>query len=540
MGYDLLIRNGRVIDGTGNPWFRADVGVVGDRIVALGRLSDEAAVVLDAGDQVVCPGFVDMHTHSDLMVFVEPTLPPKLQQGVTMEVITQDGKSAAPVSRQTEPVWRRILAAVDGNPPIEWAWTDLGSYMQALEQAAPAMNLATMVPYGNVRSLVYGFDPGAPDAQQVEHMKELVALAMEQGAFGMSAGLIYQPQMYSTTEELTELCRVVGRYNGMLAVHMRNEGDLLLQATDEVIRICLESGCTLHISHLKVLGQRNWHKGPLLMEKLERARAMGLDLTFDQYPYTAASTALHAILPPWVTEGGVEKILQRLGNRKLRTRIAWEIEHLVGEQRPTEDPVMRFWENFAASAGWKSVRITSVGLAENKPMEGRSVADLAAERGMAPVDFVFDLLVQEACNVSMAAFISSEENVKRMLGHELGMLGSDGLLVGKPHPRAYGSFPRALGRYVREGVHTLPQMVRRMTSLPSRRLGLWDRGLVSPGMKADLVLFDPDTISDMATYDDPTQFPRGIAAVIVNGGVACQNGVITGARRGEILRRPGR
>ncbi|MDB4893790.1 MAG: D-aminoacylase [Firmicutes bacterium] len=539
MRFDLVIRNGRVVDGTGNPWFHADIGIVGDRIVTIGAIADAgAAQVIDAAGRVVSPGFIDMHTHSDLMVFVEPDLPAKVMQGITTDFLTQDGISVAPVSAATKPIWRKMLAGLNGDPPIEWTWNSLGEYMTALAQARPGINLATLIPYGNVRAEVVGFGPGSPDASQLEQMKALIAQGMQEGAFGMSLGLVYQPEVYATTAELTELYKVVGQYGGIMVVHMRNEGDLLLEAADEVIAICKAAGCPLHISHLKVAGKRNWAKGALLLEKMAQARAGGLDVTFDQYPYTAGSTIFHACLPPWATEGGVEKIVARLQEPELRARIAWEIEHMVGSDRPTDDPTLRFWDNFAGSAGWDGVVITAVTRPEHKHMEGQSVAALAAAQGVSPTDFTCDLLIAEQCAVSMAVFISSEENVERFLAHEFGTIGSDGLLVGKPHPRSYGTFPRILGHYVREkGLLSLPAMIRRMTSLPAQRLGLHDRGLLRPGMKADIVVFDPDTIAEVGTYAHPRQYPVGIEAVVVNGAVTVADGALTGARRGEILRR---
>ncbi|MFZ5823074.1 MAG: N-acyl-D-amino-acid deacylase family protein [Bacillota bacterium] len=541
MGFDLVIRNGRVVDGTGNPWYQADLGIVGDRIAKIGAIADAeagGAKIIDAAGRVVSPGFIDMHTHSDLMVFVEPDLPAKVMQGVTTDFLTQDGISVAPVSVATKPVWRKMLAGLNGDPPIEWTWNSLGEYMEALEQVRPSINLATLVPYGNIRAEVLGFGPGSPNPAQLELMKVLIEQGMREGAFGMSLGLVYQPEVYATTEELTELYKVVGKHGGIMVVHMRNEGDRLLEATDEVIKICLEAGCPLHISHLKAAGRRNWEKGPLLLEKMEQARARGLEVTFDQYPYTAGSTIFHACLPPWATEGGVEKIVARLKDPGLRARIAWEIEQMVGPDRPTDDPTLLFWDNFAGSAGWDGVMITAVSRPQNKEMEGQTVAALAAAHGKSPAEFAFDLLIEEECGVSMAVFISSEENVERFLAHEYGTIGSDGLLVGKPHPRAYGSFPRALGHYVREkGLLSLPQMIRRMTSLPAQRLGLQDRGLLRPGMKADMVIFDPDTIAEVSTYADPRRYPVGIQAVVVNGAVTVENGRLTGARRGMVLRK---
>jgi N-acyl-D-amino-acid deacylase len=541
--FDLIIRNGLIVDGTGNPWYKADIGVKDDCIVTIGAIADTpGAKVIDAAGRVVSPGFIDMHSHSDLMVFVEPMLPAKVQQGITLDVLTQDGISVAPVNTATKPVWRKMLAGLDGDPPIEWDWESLGEYMAALDRAKPGINLATMIPYGNVRAQVVGFEPVTPNAAQLEQMKALVEQSMQEGAFGMSLGLIYQPQMYATKEELIELYKVVAKYRGIMQVHTRNEGDLLLEAADEVIEICMTAGCPLHISHIKAAGMSNWEKGPLLLAKMERARARGLDVTFDQYPYTAGSTFLHASLPPWATEGGVEKTVARLKDPEQRARMAWEIEHMVGANRPTTDPTLLFWDNFVASAGWDGVMITSVTQPQNKALEGRTLADIAAERGQSPADIAFDLLIDEECKVSMAVFISSEENVMRFLAHEYGTIGTDGLLVGKPHPRAYGSFPRILGTYVREqGLLSLPQMIRRMTSLPAQRLGLQDRGILRTGFKADMVIFDPETIGEVGTYADPRRFPTGIQAVVVNGAVAVENGELTGARRGEVLRRaPGR
>lgn len=539
MLFDLVIQNGLVVDGTGNPWYKADIGISGDRIAAIGRFtSNQARTVIDASGMVVCPGFIDMHSHSDLIVFAEPELPAKVMQGITTEVITQDGMSAAPVTDKTASVWRKILAGLDGDPPIDWTWRTLADYLNALESVRPAVNIVALVPYGNVRSMVLGFGSARPNTAEIEAMKNIVARSMDEGAFGMSLGLIYQPQMYATKEELVELYRVVAEHDGFMVVHMRNEGDRILEAVDEVIDICVSAGCPLHVSHLKVAGKENWNKGPDLLKRFEAARRRGLDVTFDQYPYTAGSTYLHACLPPWATEGGVDQIVARLKNPNIRMRIAHEIETMVGSRRPTDDPTLMFWDNFVGYAGWDGIRITSVRHERNKYCEGRTIAELADVRGMHPSEFMFDLLIDEECGVSMAAEISGEDNVRLFLAHELGMIGTDGLLVGKPHPRAYGTFPRVLGKYVREqNVLSLPQMIRRMTSLPAQRLGLHDRGVLRPGMKADVVVFDAEIIADRATFLEPRQFSVGIDAVIVNGAVTVEKGRLTGLRAGRVLRK---
>lgn len=539
MTFDIVVRNGLVVDGTGNPWFRADIGLVDGRIAKIGKIEDSVvALSIDAGGRVVAPGFIDMHTHSDLMVFSDPTLAAKVQQGITTDVLAQDGMSVAPVNNETRGQWRKILAGLNGDPPVDWIWSTLGEYMSALERLQPGINMATLVPYGNIRAHVMGFGSRAATSADLENMKSLVEQGMLEGACGMSLGLIYQPQMYATQAELTEVFSVVGRYHGVMVVHIRNEGDLLLEAIDEVLAICQAAGCALHISHIKVAGKANWYKAPIMLAKLENARGLGQDVTFDQYPYTAGSTFFHAVLPPWATEGGVDKTVSRLHDPDLRRRMASDIDRMVGTDRPTHDPILQYWDNFVGAAGWDGIMISAVGNQDLKGYEGRYVAELASENGQEPSDFAFDLLAASECNVTMVVFFSSEENVARFLAHDFGSIGSDGLLIGRCHPRAYGSFPRTLGRYVREqGLTSLPQMIRRMTSFPAQRLGLQDRGLIREGLKADLVIFDPVTIVDVGTYEDPCQTPIGIQAVLVNGVLALENGVATGARGGQVLRR---
>jgi len=323
-----------------------------------------------------------------------------------------------------------------------------------------------------------------------------------------------------------------------MVVHARNEGDLLLEAVQELIDVCMAAGCPLHLSHLKVAGRRNWEKGPALVALMEHARDRGLDISFDQYPYTAGSTYLHAALPPWATEGGVDRILERLRDPATRSLIAQHIETMVGPDRPTSDPTLRAWDNFVGAAGWDGVRVTAVADERLKHCEGRTLAELAEEAGRPPADFLFDLLVEDSCRCSMAVEISSEENVRLFLSHPLGTVGSDGLLIGKPHPRAYGTFPRILGKYARdERVLSLPEAVRRMTSAAARRLGLPDRGLLKPGMKADVVIFDPERVADLATFAEPRQFPTGIDSVWVNGVPAVEGGRLTGLRAGRVLKR---
>jgi len=520
--FDLVIKNGRIVDGAGNPWYWGDVAVADGRIAAVGRLADaEADRVIDAEGLVVAPGFIDAHSHSDLMLMTEPAARQKIMQGVTTEVVGQDGLGEAPLRDDVIDDWRRYLSGLNGDPDIDWDWRSFADYLDRLEAAGPAVNVATLVGHGNLRLLAMGMENRPPTPRELDEMKELLAEAMRQGAFGMSTGLIYPPCVYAGTAELTELCKVVADWGGVFVVHMRNEGDLLLESIEEVISIGRDSGVPVHISHFKASGRKNWGKVRDALELLERARAEGVDVTVDQYPYTAGSTFLSSLLPSWVHEGGTEQMLERLRDEAVKKRIAEEM---------TEGGRGREW-------GWGNVIVTSVATEANRRFEGMTVEEIAEARGATPVEAVLDLVLEEENAVTMVGFSMSEEDIRTVMRSPLQMVCTDGIILGKPHPRVYGSFPRVLGRYVRgEGVLGLEEAVRKMTSLPAQRLGLHDRGLLRPGLWADITVFNPDTIIDRATYQDPHQFPEGVEYVVVNGVVTVDGGVHTGARAGRVLR----
>lgn len=536
MEFDLIIRGGRVIDGTGNPWFAADIGVAGGRIAAVARSLEgcHARRVIEAGGRVVCPGFIDTHSHSDLVALVDPVLEPKARQGITTEVLCQDGISVAPVRPEHVEGWRRYIAALDGDPPIPWTWQSFGEYLDALAAARPAINLAALVPFGNVRQWVMGLADRRPTSEELEAMCRLIDRCMAEGAFGMSIGLIYLPCVFASTEELVRCYQAVARRGGIMVIHMRNEADYWLEAIEETLEVAGQAGVGLLISHFKAVGRHNWHKMPQALARLERARDEGIDVAFDQYPYTAGSTLLSAILPPWAVEGGPSRMLERLRVPANRERIKREIESGL-------PPEAGGWDNLARCAGWDGIFITSVQSEAHRWCEGKSLAEIAAVRGQDPADAAFDLLLEEQGAVGMVDFIASEECVEQALRHPLQMVCTDGLLLGsKPHPRSYGAFPRVLGRYVREKkVLTLQEAIRHMTSMPAQRLGLRDRGLIREGYWADLVVFDPDTVSDTATYDNPRQFPQGVLYTLVGGEVVIDAGRYSGARPGRVLRREG-
>jgi N-acyl-D-amino-acid deacylase len=534
MEFDLMIRGGRVLDGTGNPFFYGDVGICGDRIAAVERslAGAPARRTIDAAGLTVAPGFIDTHTHSDLMVLAEPLLEPKLRQGITTDLLCQDGISVAPTRPEHSGHWRRYIAGLDGEPGFSWSWATFDEYLQAVEAAGPGLNMAALVPQGNIRQWVLGLENRAPSPGELAQMGGLIAECMEAGAFGMSIGLIYLPCLFSAREELIEQYRVVARYGGIMVIHMRNEADYWLEAIDETIGIAEAAGVGLLISHFKAVGRQNWHKMETALAKLEAARARGVDVSFDQYPYTAGSTILSALLPPWAVEGGTGPMLSRLSRASDRARINQEIEHGL-------PPEAGGWDNLARCAGWEGISITSVRSEANRWMEGKRLTEIASARGVDPSDAAFDLLLEEGGAVGMIDFIASEECIRQALASDLQMVCTDGLLLGsKPHPRSYGAFPRVLGKYVRdEQVLSLQQAVRHMTSMPAQRLGLMDRGLLRAGMRADVVLFNAATVADRATYMEPRQFPEGIPFVIVGGQVAVDQGRTTGVRAGQVLRR---
>ena len=526
---DVLVKNGRVVDGTGNPWFGADIAIKNDKIVQVRHaIPNEARRVIDAAGLVVSPGFIDMHTHSDLLVFEHPEEGAKLMQGITTSLIGQDGLSVAPVDEANkEPMMRRV-AGLLGTYLAEWPWNSMAEYLSALDELPPATNSMMLVPHGAVRSMVVGWENRPATPSELERMKGILARALEEGGCGFSTGLIYPPGVYADRRELVELCKVDASYGGFFVVHMRNESDYVLDSIGEVSGICLEAGCPLHISHLKVKGKRNWGKAGEALRLLEEARGKGLDVSFDQYPYIAGSTMLDAVIPPRFHAGGTARLLQSLKDRTVREEIRQVQENIKLER----------WENSVNSCGWDGIIVNAVKSEANRFVEGKTVTQIAAETGQTPLDAVCNLLIAEDNAVTMTLFYGCEDNVREIMRSESMTLCSDGIVGGKPHPRVFGTCARFLGKYVREEkVLTLPQAIRRMTSFPAQRLGLQDRGLIREGMVADITIFNPETIIDKGTFAEPSQYPKGIAYVLVAGQVAVEDGRLTSIRAGKAVRR---
>jgi dihydroorotase/N-acyl-D-amino-acid deacylase len=526
---DLLLAGGRVVDGTGAPWFRADVCVVGDRIEAVGALGPRAARRrIDASKLVVAPGFIDMLGQSEYNVLVDGRAASKITQGITTE-ITGEGGSIAPVNA-------RMVA--DGQEAYDHYgvrpnWTTLAGYFAEFRRRGAAINLGTFVGAGGVRNLVLGKEDRPPTAEELRAMEAAVAQAMEEGALGLSTSLIYVPDTYASTEEIVALAKVAARYGGSYITHQRNEDDTIDQSLDEVFRIAREARIPVEIYHLKTAGKENWGEMPAVLKRIEAARAEGLDVTADQYPWTASSNNLDASLPVWVREGGAGKLVERLRDPATRARAR---EDFLKEHEGS-------WPAHAAE-----ILVTSVLNPDLKKYEGKTIADIAEAEHKDPVDVILDIVVADKANTGRVTFSMSEDDVRSALRHPLvsfctdsGAMAEDGILSQeRSHPRAWASAPRILGKYVREErLLPLEEAVRKMTSLPASRMRLADRGVVRPGMRADLVAFDPETVRERSTYADPTHYSEGIPYVAVNGVLVVDEGRITAARPGRILRGPG-
>ena len=524
---DILVRNGLVVDGSGAPAFPADVGVEGDRIVAVGRLDGaQATTTVDAGGCIVSPGFIDMHSHADLTLAANPTADSLVCQGITTAVVGQCGFSPAPLrSDACRQMITNILAMDD--LPLPWSeWSRFSGYLAHQARTGMSANIVPLVGQGVVRASVMGFGAAPADAAQMGRMRAEVAEALASGAAGISTGLIYPPGCYAQTDELAAVAAPSGAAGRFYFSHIRGEGDTLLDAIAEAIAIGRQTGAAVEIGHFKAKGESNWGKAAAAMELIDRARAEGLDVSADMYPYLAASTSLVSMLPEWAQEGGAGATLQRLADFATRRSMAVEMQSKTS-----------FHE-----AHWDSVLISNS--PKKKAYQGRYVADLAAEAGQTPHDWVFDALIETRLQISMITRLMSEDNLKLQLRQPWMMIGTDSfalatrgpLAEGAPHPRTFGTFPRVLGRYVREqGVLSLEEAIHKMTQLPAHKLRLDGRGSVQKGYKADLVVFDAKTIADRATYEAPQQYPAGIRLVIVNGAMVVQEGMHSGALPGMIL-----
>jgi N-acyl-D-amino-acid deacylase len=533
-GYDLILRNGHVIDGTGSPWYAADVAVKDGRIAAIGNLADaKAARSIDAHGMVVAPGFIDMLGQSDLSVLVDPRVPSKIFQGITTE-ITGEGQSVAPLND----------AMIKENQPgldhyhLKADWRTLAQYFARLEKQGIGINMGTYIGAASVRAMVIGYGNRAPTADELRQMEALVEQGMQQGALGLSTALQYPPAPYASTEELIALAKVASRHGGIYATHMRSEGNAEDAALDETFRIGREANIGVEIFHLKTSGRENWGKMPHVIERIEKARAEGIDVAADTYAYTAWNNDMAAFTPPWANDGGSEKLVELLKAQAMRARMRKDMT------TPTGD-----WDNeWLAIQGPQDILICSVNNPELVKYQGKRVSQIAAEWKEDGIDTIFDFLVKDKAGTYVTVFGMDEADVALALQQPWVSIDNDASgtspegLLGKdhPHPRAYGTFPRILAKYVRdEHKLTLADAIRKFTSLAAQREHLTDRGVIKQGMWADLVVFDPATVHDVATYQDPNRYSVGMQHVIVNGVAVIEDGKMTGKLPGKVLRGPG-
>lgn len=542
MRYDVLIRSGKIVDGTGNPWFYGDVALAGEQIAAIappGTIpAANAADVVDATGMVVCPGFIDILSHSIVPLMVDPRCLSKITQGVTTEIMGEASTPAPVGGRLPEPAFKRHpfmkLAP-------EWSermteWTRFGDWLDAMMDRGVSSNVGSFLGGGTLRAYAKGMDLGEPTPDELETMRRVMAEAMEDGAFGVSCALIYPPSAYSSLDELIEVCKVVGEYNGVYITHLRSEADGLLEGLEEALTIGREAGVPVHVYHLKAAGQRNWRKMEQVIARIDAVRAAGQDVTCDMYPYPAAGTGLTSVLPPWAAAGG--KLYENLRDPAMRAKIR------AATLNPSGD-----WEAMADLCTPAGVMPIGFEQPENQPYVGKRLAEIAAMRNQEWVDAAMDLLISEDQRISTIYFMMDEENLKLQLRQPWISVGTDagGLdpewaaPTGPYHPRAYGSYPRILGKYVRdEQVLPLEDAIRKMSWAVASRLGLHNRGRLHEGCQADVVLFDPATIADRATFEAPHQLSVGVRDVWVNGGRVLKDGVHTGATPGQVVNGPGR
>lgn len=522
------IYNGWIIDGTGKERFLGEMMIEDDKIIKIADTIHEAAdSLIDAKGYIVAPGFIDTHSHSDLELLTDSFVLPKVMQGITTEILGQDGVAMAPLPEEYIDDWRKNLAGLDGeSDAVNWHYQDTRGYIEELEKAGMAVNAAYLVPHGNIRMEAMGLENREATEEEIEKMQSILKRELKAGAIGFSTGLIYIPCAYSDEKELKALCKTTAQKKGIFVTHQRSEANEILTSMKEILDVGRASGVKVHFSHFKICGKNNWDKLEDVFGLLDKAKEEGLQVSFDQYPYTAGSTMLSVILPAWVHGGGTVQLLERLKDRKIREELKKEIFK--------EDCK---WDNFVQFAGLEGIYITSVKTSQNQKVIGKNLIELGQMKHKEPLEAVFDLLIEEENAVGMIDYYGKEEHIIKIMQRPEQNVCTDGLLGGKPHPRVYGSFPRVLGKYVREEqVMTLEEAIYKMTGKPSEVFLIRKRGILKPGNFADLVIFNPDSIKDQGTYTEPMQFPEGIDYVFINGERVVESGRPLSKKPGRFIK----
>ena len=525
--YDLVISGGIIYDGLGNPGKELDIAVKAGKIVSIGKnlSTKKARQVINASGLAVTPGFIDAHTHTDTELIANPNAESYIKQGITTEISGNCGSSPFPIA---DIVFEQLKKRFKEEHGVDLDWHDINGFFRRLEGQGTALNYASLVGFGNIRGKVVGYNDQPATEIQIAEMKRLVEENLLAGAVGFSTGLEYTPDSYAKTDEIIQICHSVAKHNGVYATHMRDEGDYVLEAIDEALTIARETYVSVQISHLKTAFQRNWHKNKDALVKLEEAEKSGIKVLFDRYPYIAASTGLDMLFPNWVKQGTTADFVARLKDLGLDKQL-----------RSYSDQVEKKY------GSWEKIVLSSVYSEKNKKFEGENIVEAAKQTGKNPYDFMRDLLIEEENRVEMVEFIMDEDNLKKIISHPLWIAGSDGSAVapygilagGKPHPRFYGTFPRILGKYVREEkILTLHSAIQKMTSTTAGKFRLLKRGQITEDYYADIVIFNPETIIDKATFDNPHQYPEGIEYVVVNGKIVVHEGEHSGLLPGKILR----
>jgi len=525
-----LIQCDTIIDGTGKAAFSGDILISDDRIERIGKLDTEQAdQMIYAKDCVVCPGFIDTHTHSDLAILRESAVLPKIYQGVTTEILGQDGIGMAPLPRQYVSQWKKNIGGLEGTADdVSWNYPTTACYMREIEKKHPCLNYGLLIPHGNIRLEAMGFSDSHANEEQLQKMERILRREMESGALGMSTGLVYVPCVYAATEELIRLCKIVREYHGVFVVHQRYESERIIESMQELETIAGESGVHLHISHFKISGKHNAEKCDTLLQMLDKFQQDGIWITFDQYPYEAGSTMLGRIIPPWAHVGGAEMMLKRIQDAATREKICGDMLHDCYS-----------WDNMYHACGPEGIVISSVNKPENQKYVGHSIKEIAGQMSVSPIDAAFRLLVDENNEVGMVNFNGVLDCVKRLVKRPEMNVCTDGLLGGRPHPRVYGSFPKLIREYVyNHRVLTLEEAIFKMTGAPAKAMHFTDRGTLEVGRNADIIIFKKGGFRDESTYENPCKFASGLKMVFVNGKMILRNGAIdTNAYSGIVIRR---